>query len=123
MSALAQLLIVASALSAQTADAWPQWRGPLGTGVAPSARPPIEWSETKNVRWKIALPGKGHSTPAIWGDRVFVTTAAPIGTASPPRYSGAPGAHDEDPISHRQKFVVMALDRQSGKILWEHTVR
>jgi len=38
---------------------WPQWRGPLGVGVAPGANPPIEWSESKNVRWKIALPGKG----------------------------------------------------------------
>ena len=42
---------------------WPQWRGPLGTGVAPDAQPPVEWSETKNIRWKSALPGKGHSTP------------------------------------------------------------
>ncbi len=52
---------------------WPQWRGPLATGVAPHADPPIEWSETKNIRWKVELPGKGHSTPIVWGDRVFVT--------------------------------------------------
>jgi hypothetical protein len=58
---------------------WPQWRGPLGTGVAPHADPPVEWSETKNLRWKLALPGKGHSTPVVWADRVFVTTAAPVG--------------------------------------------
>ncbi len=102
---------------------WPQWRGPLTTGFTPHADPPIEWSETKNVRWKIALPGKGHSTPAIWGDRVFVTAAAPTGTASSPHYSGAPGAHDEEPITHRQKFMVIALDRHTGKILWEQTVR
>ncbi|MDB6175880.1 MAG: hypothetical protein JWL59_5191 [Chthoniobacteraceae bacterium] len=102
---------------------WPQWRGPLTTGTAPHADPPIEWSETKNVRWKTLLPGKGHSTPAIWGDQVFVTAAAPIGTASSPHYSGAPGAHDEEPITHRQKFMVIALDRQNGKILWEQTVR
>src|SRR4051794_26597315 len=40
-------------------DHWPQWRGPLGTGVAPSAQPPVEWSETRHVRWKTPLPGKG----------------------------------------------------------------
>src|SRR5947209_5059607 len=49
---------------------WPQWRGPLGTGVAPFAVPPVEWSETRHVRWKTALPGKGHSTPVVWGERI-----------------------------------------------------
>jgi outer membrane protein assembly factor BamB len=58
---------------------WPQWRGPLGTGAAPSANPPSEWSETKNVRWKVKIPGEGSSTPIIWGNRVFVETAIPTG--------------------------------------------
>jgi outer membrane protein assembly factor BamB len=114
---------VASPVEGGAAYQWPQWRGPLATGVAPHADPPVEWSETKNVRWKVALPGKGHSTPAIWGDRIFLTAAAPTGTASPPHYSGAPGAHDEDPITHRQKFMVIALDRRDGKVVWERTVR
>src|SRR5688500_9196886 len=56
---------------------WPQWRGPLATGVSPDANPPVEWSEERNVRWKLALPGKGHSTPIVWGDRVFLTAAVP----------------------------------------------
>ena len=93
------------------------------TGEAPKANPPTEWSETKNVRWKLPLPGKGHSTPAVWGDRVYVTTAAPVGESFPPKYSGAPGGHDEVPITQRQKFMVMAIDRGSGKIAWERTVR
>jgi outer membrane protein assembly factor BamB len=105
------------------AHQWPQWRGPLATGVAPQADPPVEWSETKNIRWKIELPGKGHSTPAVWGNRVFVTTAVPFGEGSPPKLSGAPGGHDEVPITHRQKFMVIAVDRQTGKIVWERTVR
>lgn len=54
---------------------WHQWRGPLATGVAPHANPPLEWSETKNVKWKVALPGMGSSTPVIWNNRVFVLTA------------------------------------------------
>ena len=62
-------------------DQWAQWRGPLGTGVAPRGNPPVVWSEEKNVRWKIAIPGKGHSTPIIWGDRIFITTAVPFGDA------------------------------------------
>jgi outer membrane protein assembly factor BamB len=105
------------------AHQWPQWRGPLATGVAPHADPPVEWSETKNVRWKIELPGKGHSTPAVWGNWVFVTTAVPFGEGSPPKLSGAPGGHDEVPITHRQKFMVVAVDRQTGKIAWQRTMR
>lgn len=105
------------------AHQWPQWRGPLSTGVAPHATPPVEWSEEKNVRWKTALPGKGHSTPVVWGDRVFVTTAVPFGDAFPAKPSGAKGGHDEVPITHRQKFMVLALDRRSGKIVWERTMR
>src|SRR4051812_34112015 len=60
---------------------WPQWRGPFFKGAAPHADPPVEWSESKNVRWKVALPGKGHSTPVVWNDRVFVTTAVAVGEA------------------------------------------
>src|SRR5687767_14095895 len=61
---------------------WPQWRGPGLTGAAaPAADPPIEWSETKNLRWKVKLPGAGSSTPIIWGDRIFIQTAVPAGDA------------------------------------------
>jgi len=102
---------------------WPQWRGPLGSGVAPHADPPLEWSESQSIRWKVALPGKGHSTPVIWGDRVFATTAVPYGEAVKPRYSGALNVHDETPVTQRHRFVVMALSRSDGEILWERTVR
>ena len=109
--------------SPDTDHFWPQWRGPCGTGVAPHADPPVQWSETKNIRWKIALPGKGHSTPIIWGDHIFITTAVPYGEVYKPKYSGAPGAHDEFPITHRYKFIVMAINRRNGKILWQRTMR
>lgn len=102
---------------------WPQWRGPLGSGFAPLANPPVEWSETKNVRWKVELPGLGHSTPIIWGDRVFVTAAVPYGDELPPRPSRAPGNHDNLPVSQRQRFVALALDRADGHILWRRTLR
>ena len=102
---------------------WPQWRGPLGTGVAPHANPPVEWSEKKNIRWKIEIPGKGHSTPVIWGERIFLTMAVPYGDDLPPKYSNAAGAHDIRPVTHRYKFMVMAVDRRDGRILWERTVR
>ena len=54
---------------------WPQWRGPMATGVATRADPPVEWSETRNIRWKISLPGTG----IVWGDQVFLTAAVPYG--------------------------------------------
>ncbi len=112
-----------AATASASLDQWPQWRGPLFNGVAPHADPPVEWSETKNVRWKTAIPGKGHSTPVVWGNFVFVTTAIPFGEAMPPKLSDAPGGHDEEPITHRQKFTLLALDRRTGKILWNRALR
>lgn len=119
--------VVGILLAVQTAadDNWAQWRGPLGTGVAPEADPPVVWNErdAQNIRWKTALPGRGHSTPIIWGDRIFLTASIPIGEALKPRFSTAPGSHDNAPITHKQRFVVIAVDRRDGRILWEHTVR
>lgn len=57
------------------ANNWHQWRGPEATGVAPHGNPPTEWSETKNIKWKVEIPGRGSSSPIIWGDRIFILTA------------------------------------------------
>lgn len=104
-------------------DQWAQWRGPLGTGVAPSGNPPVTWGEGKNVRFKTAIPGKGHSTPIVWGDRIFITTAIPYGDRVPARGQHAHGAHDNMPSERHQKFVVLAVNRRDGTILWQRTVR
>jgi outer membrane protein assembly factor BamB len=101
---------------------WPQWRGPYGTGAASNANPPVDWSEAKNVRWKVAVPGKGHSTPIVWGDRIFLTTAVPFGETLPPKYSAAPGTHDGVPVTQRHEFVVVAFNRRDGKVLWKKAV-
>jgi outer membrane protein assembly factor BamB len=101
---------------------WTQWRGPLGTGVAPDAQPPVEWSDTKNICWKVALPGRGHSTPIVWGERIFLTTAIPHGDAVRPRLPERPGAHDNLPLTHQHEFAVLAVNRRDGKILWQRTV-
>ncbi len=71
---LAWLLAVPTLAQAQ----WPQWRGPLGTGVAPGADPPTTWSETKNIRFKVEVPGHGQGTPIVFQDRIFLTTAIPF---------------------------------------------
>jgi outer membrane protein assembly factor BamB len=104
-------IVLALGVRMEAADAdrfWPQWRGPLLTGAAPHGDPPVEWSETKNVKWKVEVPGRGSATPAIWGDTIFVLTAVPAGT---------PGA------GTAQKFTVVALGRKDGKVVWQRVVR
>jgi outer membrane protein assembly factor BamB len=103
--------------------AWPQWRGPLANGVAPHANPPLTWSETNNVRWKIRMPGKGHASPVVYGDRVYVLSAVPVGEAQKPVYDKAPGTHDNVPVVHHHEFVAMAIARDDGQVLWSKTLR
>lgn len=102
---------------------WPAWRGPLANGVAPEANPPIEWSESKNVRWKIELPGKGHSSPIVFDDQVFVTAAVPVGEKLPPVYDDAPGVHDSVPVTQRHEFTVLAFERANGRLLWRKVAK
>ena len=102
---------------------WPQWRGPLSTGVAPLGDPPVEWSEEKNVRWKIELPGRGHATPIVWGENIFLTAAVPFGPKLQPRKSGRPGAHDNLAVSQKHRFIALAVDRDSGRVVWQKTLR
>ena len=101
---------------------WGQWRGPLATGAAPKADPPVEWSETKNIRWKTKLPGLGHSSPVVWGNLVFVTTAEMTGAKKPFTGVTPDGAHNNmNPLFDHQ-FAVMAIDRQTGAVAWRRTV-
>ena len=104
-------------------DDWPQWRGPLANGVAPLANPPVHWSETNDVRWKIALPGKGHSSPIVCGDSVYILTAVPVGAAQKPVYDDAPGVHDSVPVTHRHQFLAMAVGRHNGVAQWSKVLR
>jgi len=102
---------------------WPQWRGPLANGVAPLADPPIHWSETNNVRWRISLPGKGHSSPIVFGDSVYVLAAVPVGEAQKPVHDDAPGVHDSVPVTHRHQFVALAISRRDGSVSWKKVLR
>lgn len=100
---------------------WAQWRGPATTGVAPGDAP-TRWDDTTNVKWATPIPGRGFSSPIVWGDRVFVTTAVPTRAQGAPsgrsRGSFAGGGAGAD-IAHR--FDVLALDRVTGRILWQRT--
>ncbi|MCP4727970.1 MAG: PQQ-binding-like beta-propeller repeat protein [bacterium] len=104
----ASIVVYIILISVQFASAqnWPQWRGPWGTGSVPSGNPPVEWSEQKNIKWKSPLSGTGYSTPAVWENDIFVTAAI-----------------EEDGENSPVKFVVMALDRNTGNVKWERLAR
>ena len=119
----------------QSSAHWPQWRGPFFNGMA-RGDAPTTWSDTSNIKWKTQIPGRGHSTPVIWGDRIFVTTAIPTGKpaaapspteeASGPAQGGdrrgrGPGGGAGPLLEHN--FDVLALDRKTGKILWQRTAK
>lgn len=109
---------------------WPQWRGPMVTGeAAPDAKPPLTWSEDDNIRWRVTIPGRGRSTPVVWKDRIFITTA--VQTATPVDPEKVKAAMDATPEFARKgahvpekvlQFVVMALKRSDGSLLWQKTV-
>lgn len=99
------------------------WRGPLASGVAPQADPPSEWSETRNVRWKIPLAGKGHSSPIVVGSQVIVVSAIPVGEARPPVFDQAPGSHDNKGVTHLHQFVVQSLGRKDGREVWRKVLK
>jgi outer membrane protein assembly factor BamB len=113
------LLLSAAAVSAQN---WPQFRGPAASGVAEGHAAPVKWDASKmeNVLWKTAIPGLAHSSPVVWGERVFVTTAV----SSQPKPEARFGLYgDVDPVKDNSKHTwkVYALDKKTGKILWERT--
>lgn len=115
---------IADEFESQRLQNWHQWRGPDATGVAPNANPPIEWSQTKNVKWKVEIPGQGKSSPIVWGDRIFVTTA--INTGKLVEGATKADAQPERPFGIKFpdtlfRFVVLCLDRQTGKVIWEKT--
>ena len=112
------------------ASHWPQWRGPDFNGMARSDAP-TKWSDTENVKWKAVIPGRGHSTPVVWGDKLFLTTAIPTAKAvipTPAPADGRPGGGRGGPgggagANQEHQFVLMCLDKKSGKILWQKVAK
>ena len=104
------------------ADNWHQWRGPNATGVSTTANPPVKWSEDENVKWKVAIEGQGTSTPIIWGDKVFLLTAINTGVKDPsipdPEDQPKTNFFDIKQPNAQHAFVVLCLDRNSGKEIW-----
>lgn len=100
------------------ASDWPHWRGPNRNGLVDGANPPVEWSEGKNIRWKTPIPGMGHATPVVWGERIFVQTAVMTD-----KIAADAGRGRRRPPPNLFQYRVLALDRRTGEIIWDKTVR
>jgi len=97
---------------------WHQWRGPMASGVAPGATPPIQWSEESNVAWKVPVEGEGISTPIVWEDKVFLITAVPT-----ERKPDKPVVKDDramtSPPNQIIQFKVVCLSLKTGETIWQ----
>jgi outer membrane protein assembly factor BamB len=111
--------IAAWSIDTEAEKYWPQWRGPDATGVSQHADPPTEWSETKNIKWKIQVPGRGSSSPVVWGDHIFLLTAIPAGV--PAAETHTPRGALTPRLTHQ--FKLLAINRSDGTIAWERTAR
>lgn len=117
-------LVCSVAISAEN---WPMWRGPGSQGISKETQLPEDWSPEKNVAWKVEVPGRGHSAPVVWNDRIFLTTAiegneVPGAKAVPHMDAGKPFLHpDAMGANRKHTYKVLAYDGTSGKLLWEQT--
>ena len=125
LALIAAAAVGMAATGSSLAGNWPQWRGPDGSGISNEKNLPAEWNTTKNIKWKTAIDGRGHSSPIVWDNKIFVTTAIEgevvPGAKAPKHMMGDQEFLHPDSVGSNKKhtFKVIALDRNSGKILWQ----
>lgn len=110
------VLLLSSSVSGQ--DNWPQFRGPTGSGVSTNSGLPDTWSAADHVAWKTPIPGRGWSSPIVWGNRVFITTAIKEEGELEPVKKGLYLGGDRPAPKEVHRWVVYCLDLDSGKVLW-----
>jgi outer membrane protein assembly factor BamB len=119
---IALCLACACQPSSLRAEEWPQFRGPGSLGVSAEKDLPSEWAPDKNVRWKVEIPGAGWSSPVVWRERVFVTTAVTEKRFKPKPFSESYGGINVGKGSDESyRWEVLCLERATGKILWKQT--
>ncbi|HEX3148154.1 MAG TPA: PQQ-binding-like beta-propeller repeat protein [Gemmataceae bacterium] len=124
VAALSVLISIVSLHAADPAlDNWSHWRGPLANGTSLIANPPINWDAKTNIKWTADLPGKGSSSPIVWGDKVFVVTAVETDRLAKVEDMPKPDPRfkvNTNPPTNFQQFIVYCFDRQTGKQIWRH---
>ncbi|NLX98559.1 MAG: PQQ-binding-like beta-propeller repeat protein [Rhodopirellula sp.] len=115
------LILGPTCLTAASAN-WPQFRGPGSRGVAEGDTLPDRWSATENVAWKTEIPGRGWSSPVVWGDRVFLTTVINSGATEELKKGLYFGGNRPDPPDAVHQWKVFCLDLQTGRVSWERQV-
>ena len=114
-------LCLVSALSSRSDECpWPGWRGLSKQGAVVGATCTTHWATNRNVCWKSAIPGEGHSSPIVWGNRVFVTTAVGEGKEAYLKV-GRYGQSPDNPEDYPHHYRLYCIDRDSGEIVWERT--
>ena len=122
LSLVALLFFLHHMLPAYAQEHWPQFRGPEARGVARGPNLPDRWSATENIAWKTDVPGRGWSSPIVWGNRVFLTTAVNSGELETPKKGLYFGGNRPEPRRSAVDYKVICLDLTSGKMLWERSV-
>jgi len=113
----------AQAKAADFTTNWPEWRGLYNTGAVHGGNTPVEFSETKNVKWKIEIPGKGHATPIVWGDQIIVQTAVATDKKGDKAASGQGNQMSPNKTDLVHQFTVISIDKNSGKTNWKTVVK
>lgn len=124
VASLAAVVFLSVCSYAAAAENWPQFRGPKAWGI-PEVEPqglPDTWSATDNVLWKTDLPGRGWSSPVVWGNKVFLTTVVSLGETEAPKKGLYFGGERPKPSETPQQWKVYCLDLNSGKVLWDKMV-
>src|SRR5262245_45231338 len=122
---ISAVFLLSETTGAATSPGWPQWRGPSGQGVSEEKNLPSEWTSSKNIKWKTVIPGRGHSSPIVWGNRIFLTTAiegelVPDHKAVIHYDEGKEFLHpDSVGADHKHQFRVLCLDSKTGKVIWD----
>src|SRR5262245_53347950 len=118
MRSLLSLFICLGVSSTANAQNWPSFRGPQAAGVADGRGAAVSWdgAQGRNIKWKAPIPGLAHSSPVVWGNKVFVTTAAPLQDGA--AFQTKAGSNDPVPENAGYRWMIYCLDKNTGRALW-----